>query len=126
MESAPLEPSRDEMMLDIIRRHIKKRGKDEKAMEGGVMDYLESVIHGNAGAPWLKGLMKEMVQFWLTKHEGHSKELLAAYLARLIRYKTEDKRERVLALLPPAAKPALEIVAKWEENSRWRASQEGY
>lgn len=112
--------SRTQSMMELLMKHQKPASAEPLPAPEQFIYHLEEMIHGHADASWVRGLMKALVQFQLKNHQGSPDIELAAFLSHLIRYKPEDRRKTILALLPREAGPALKIIEKWEEHSRWR------
>ena len=84
-------------------------------------------LDSGPNAERLRPLIADLVEFSLLNVSGDPANRLAEWLAQFLRYGSDyERQDRLIALLPAKAKPALEIIERWKEDDRRRADESGY
>ena len=121
--------------VGITREHFARIGMEIRPELAGARDWrsfghhlalaLTPIIGQEGDIEWIGALLADLVDFSLSNpYDGAPDGRLAAFLAQFIQREPSSVRSRRLtALLPAKAKPALEIVARREEEDLRRLEQ---
>ncbi len=88
---------------------------------------LSPVLDGGGDTEWVRALMADLVELSLLNPSGSPENRLAQLLAQFVQWGSYDPhRAAFIALLPPQAGPALELIREWEDEEERRKDEAYY